>query len=131
MNSRRFGVLKICPGIWLNPTVFFTSCTEFGNEIDTDIPTYCSKDPDYLLDDFLYDNLSKPQFDVNWSVCSYGEGFPLEAPDQDVRVISEAYAYGSRELIQIVEDSISEVEWGTSIVINPYYDPSENENEEE
>ena len=131
MNTRTFGILKVQHGLWLAPYIFFTPFSRFGAKIDPCIVSYCSHNPDYDLDDFLYDHMDEPRFDANWIVAYYGEGSPLEAPNFDVKVISEAYAYGSRELIQSIEGFIKEIKTGKAVIVNPYYDPSEEDEEDD
>lgn len=128
MSTRRFGVMNVRGK---QSEKFLTRHIFFEPEIDSEIDAISSalsvRNPDYTLDDYLYNNLGEPLFDVNWEVRTYGDGRVAFAPESDLRVFCEAYANGSSELRSIVDDAIFLSHSGTSFIANPYYDPFENE----
>lgn len=130
MSARKFGVINI-HGKQMDK--FLTRHTLFEPKIDPEIDAISSalsaKDPSLTLDDYLYSNLGKPLFGVDWEVRNYGEGRVAGAPESDLRVFCEAYAHGSGELKRIVDDAMFLSHSGSSVLPNPYYDPSENEEE--
>lgn len=130
MSTRRFGVMNVRGK---QSEKFLTRHIFFEPEIDSEIDAISSalsvRDPDYTLDDYLYNNLGEPLFGVNWEVRTYGDGRVAFAPESDLRVFCEAYAHGSGELKCIVDDAMFLSNFGSSVLPNPYYDPSESEEE--
>lgn len=131
MSIRKFGVMKI-RGSRTNR--FLTRHTQFQQKIDPEIDEISSAlsvcDPNLTLDDYLYNNLGVSIFGVDWEVRTYGDGKVSGAPESDLRVFCEAYASGSAELKNIIDGSISLHHSGRSVLLNPYYDPTENYEDE-
>lgn len=131
MSKRTFGILKLRDGLLPPKQTFFTPNTEFGQKIDPDIITFQVNHPTDDLDDFLYDHLDKPSFPIDWTVAAYGKGRQMRASPEDVRILAEAYSYGSNELLNLVENAIEEINNGKSMVVNPYFFPDDAEDDED